>query len=307
MPLPLVSVVISTKNRCERLTAMLAALKCQTYPHIETIVVDDGSDPPLPLMDVTRQVRNESSLGMCGARNRGMSLAQGSHIVVMDDDTCLTDPYTITRAVELARCWPHLGAIGFRQLTPDGKVHFMQPALGNGLCRAAHFFGYGFLVNQEAIQRVGLFYAEYGYYHEEIEFGLRLLDAGFDILYDPSLAVIHYEESANRDYRRIHRLSFRNSMCTVLLRYPFWLVIPGLLRSGLHYVRLTIGWKIFRLSDMAWALQSLLHMTPRLWRDRKAVRFSTLRLARAINRGKVGMKFAAPVSSSGGEPAAIAQ
>ena len=42
---PLVSVVLATKNRIERLKVVLDSLRLQTYPLIETIIVDDGSVP----------------------------------------------------------------------------------------------------------------------------------------------------------------------------------------------------------------------------------------------------------------------
>lgn len=287
---PLLSIVISTKNRLPRLKTMLASLREQTYPSPEIIIIDDGSEPPLPPFEASRLARNETSLGMCAARNRGFDLARGKYVVVLDDDTVLPDPTLLARAVEVAEQWPRLGAIAFRQLTAEGKPHYLQPALGEKLCFASHFFGYGFLVSREAIKSVGPFYAAFGYYHEEIELGFRLLDAGYAILYDPSLGVIHYEETANRNYRVIHRINFRNSMCTVILRYPLWLIVPGLLRCTLRYVKLTWSWKIFSLSDLLWAFSSLIRMGPRLLRDRKPVRYKTLRSARAANQGLIALQ-----------------
>ncbi len=274
MNTPLVSVVVSTKNRLARLTAMLDSLQQQTYPSLETVIVDDGSDPPLPALNVSRQVRNEGSVGMCEARNMGFRLARGQYIVVFDDDTCLPDPTLVARVVECAQQWPKLGAIGFRQLTPEGKAHYMQPAAGENLCLASRFFGYGFLLSRDAIEKVGSFYSPLGYYQEETELGLRLLDAGYTILYDPSLRVIHYEETANRNNRVIQRLNFRNTICTVILRYPSWLIAPTLVRSLLRYLRLTLQWGIFSFSDAGWAFGSLIQMCPGLLRDRRPVGIS---------------------------------
>jgi GT2 family glycosyltransferase len=291
---PLLSVVVSTKNRLARLTALLESLQQQAYPSLETVIIDDGSEPALPALNVSRQVRNERSVGMCEARNMGFRLARGQYIVVVDDDTCMPDPTLLARAVECAQQWPRLGAIGFRQLTPEGKAHYMQPAAGESLCLASRFFGYGFLLSRDAIEKVGSFYSPLGYYQEETELGLRLLDAGYTILYDPSLRVIHYEETANRNNRVIQRLNFRNSMCTVILRYPAWLIAPSLVRSLLRYLRLTRDWGIFSFSDTAWALGSLMQMCPGLWRDRRAVGYQTLRGVRAVNRGEMALGDPAP-------------
>ena len=68
-----------------------------------------------------------------------MNMASGQYIVVLDDDVSLPDPSLLARAVERAQQTPRLGAIGFRQLTPDGKVHYMQPATGNEVCQASPF------------------------------------------------------------------------------------------------------------------------------------------------------------------------
>jgi GT2 family glycosyltransferase len=231
---PLISVVVSTKNRLDRLKVLLECLRQQTAPSLETIVVDDGSAPALPPLDVTRHVRNERSLGISGARNLGIGLARGQYVIVLDDDAYLPDTTLLERAVTTAQQRPDVGAIGFRQLTPEGKVHFAQPAPGDKLCLASHFFGYGFLVVREAFERVGPFYTPLFYGQEEIELGYRLMDAGYKILYDPGLSLIHYEESANRNYRVIHRFSFRNTMCIAILRYPLWLVPPSLVRSLIH-------------------------------------------------------------------------
>ena len=43
MQFPLVTVIIPTFNRLEWIPVCLDSIKSQTYPHIETLVIDDGS------------------------------------------------------------------------------------------------------------------------------------------------------------------------------------------------------------------------------------------------------------------------
>ena len=77
---PLVSIVTATKNRSERLQALLRALEAQTVPteQFEVIVVDDGSDDATP--DVLAMaaehgplelhvLRQPTSAGPAAARN----------------------------------------------------------------------------------------------------------------------------------------------------------------------------------------------------------------------------------------------
>jgi serine acetyltransferase/GT2 family glycosyltransferase len=91
-----VSVVIATFNRQELLRRLLEQLDAQTIApaHYEVIAVDDGSKedtretlrtPPL----VTRyalRVERQSNAGAAVARQRGVDLASGRIIVVVDDD-----------------------------------------------------------------------------------------------------------------------------------------------------------------------------------------------------------------------------
>lgn len=90
--MPKVSVVIPTCNRPELLTRAVRSVLAQTYQDIEIIVVDDGvkecaegvvttfGDPRI------RYLKNETSLGGGGARNRGIVEAQGEYVAFLDDD-----------------------------------------------------------------------------------------------------------------------------------------------------------------------------------------------------------------------------
>lgn len=86
---PLISVVITTKNRIELLPRAVQSVLEQSWPSFEVIVVDDGSDLPvtLPAADPrVRIVRNEISKGCPEARNIGFREANGEFLCMLDDD-----------------------------------------------------------------------------------------------------------------------------------------------------------------------------------------------------------------------------
>jgi glycosyltransferase involved in cell wall biosynthesis len=99
MPTPLVSIVIPTYARPERLRECLAALARQTMPAdtFEVVVVDDGSPQPVvPPADTaaagpTIRIIRQSNAGPSAARNRGVAEARGELIALTDDD-CLPTP-----------------------------------------------------------------------------------------------------------------------------------------------------------------------------------------------------------------------
>lgn len=86
---PLVSVIITTKNRQHLVNTAIDSVLKQTYPHIEVIVVDDGSDEPLNFDDQDarlRYLRLEPSRGSSAARNVGLQAARGEFLSLLDDD-----------------------------------------------------------------------------------------------------------------------------------------------------------------------------------------------------------------------------
>lgn len=90
---PLVSAVITTKNRADLLPRALESVHRQSYSNIEIVVVDDGStdDTAEVLKEFASkyaiiQVHNETSRGACRARNQGIEAASGEFIAGLDDD-----------------------------------------------------------------------------------------------------------------------------------------------------------------------------------------------------------------------------
>ncbi len=88
---PAVSVVIPTRDRWPLLATTLASALGQDGVALEVVVVDDGSATAAPAAAPfddprVRIVRNDRSLGVAGARNRGIEAARGEWIAFLDDD-----------------------------------------------------------------------------------------------------------------------------------------------------------------------------------------------------------------------------
>jgi glycosyltransferase involved in cell wall biosynthesis len=90
----LLSVVIPTHNRPERLAVAVRSVLDQDYRSIEVVVVDDGSTPETADMldrlssadDRMIVRRHDRSKGASAARNTGMAAASGELISFCDDD-----------------------------------------------------------------------------------------------------------------------------------------------------------------------------------------------------------------------------
>ena len=88
----LVSVVIPCYNTARFIKKTIESVLQQTYPHIEIIIVDDGSDDETPSIlksfnnnPKVKTIRQVNS-GAASARNRGISMATGPFIAFLDSD-----------------------------------------------------------------------------------------------------------------------------------------------------------------------------------------------------------------------------
>ena len=116
---PLVSVIIAAYNAAPFIAETCRSAMRQTYPHLEIIVVDDGSTDDTSQVVATlaepriRLIRQENR-GVAAARNRAIADAFGEFIAPLDADD-VWDPTKIdqeVRAIEaagpeagLAYCW----------------------------------------------------------------------------------------------------------------------------------------------------------------------------------------------------------
>jgi glycosyltransferase involved in cell wall biosynthesis len=87
---PLVSVIIPTYNRAWTLENAITSVLDQDYPHIEPVIVDDGSeDGTRQLLDKYRDravILHQPNRGVSAARNAGIRKAKGELIALLDSD-----------------------------------------------------------------------------------------------------------------------------------------------------------------------------------------------------------------------------
>jgi glycosyltransferase involved in cell wall biosynthesis len=100
---PVVSVVLTTKDRPELAERAMVSVLRQTLDELELIVVDDGSSVAVPLIADRRvvHIRHDESIGVCASRNAGLARARGRWVMFLDDDDELL-PDMLHRSVEAA-------------------------------------------------------------------------------------------------------------------------------------------------------------------------------------------------------------
>lgn len=135
-----VSAVLTTYNRPDLAKRALHSILAQTYPGLEIIVVEDGSDSGFEewignIHDRgVKYFRNPRNLGLAASRNAGLKLASGEYIGYLDDDD-EWKPERIEKQVEILNKLPgeavnRLGVIycGTEiRVTGTKRVHLGHP------------------------------------------------------------------------------------------------------------------------------------------------------------------------------------
>ncbi len=126
--MPLLSVVVPTKDRIDRLGAAVASLRAQTMSDLEIIIVDDassdGTGELLARLEASdrrvRTIRLPGNGGAANARNAGIAVAGGEFLAFLDDDDTWM-PGKAEGQIRFLRAHPDTGLVSCDFLVVDGK------------------------------------------------------------------------------------------------------------------------------------------------------------------------------------------
>ncbi|MDD2031891.1 glycosyltransferase family 2 protein [Pseudomonas sp. N-137] len=146
----LISVVIPAYNYAKTLPRALDSILVQWADDIELIVINDGSrDNTREVLDDYQvryadclQVVHQDNAGVAAARNRGIGMARGVYVLLLDaDDELTVDALSILRNVIVRS--PHVGMIlgAYFSVYPNGKerLRFPTPVSGSVRKRAEDY------------------------------------------------------------------------------------------------------------------------------------------------------------------------
>jgi glycosyltransferase involved in cell wall biosynthesis len=98
--LPLITVVTAVFNGAKTLEATIQSVACQTYPHLEYIIIDGGSTDGT--LDIIRKYEHaidywlsEPDKGVYDAMNKGITASTGSWLNFLNANDVLADSSTI--------------------------------------------------------------------------------------------------------------------------------------------------------------------------------------------------------------------
>lgn len=223
---PLVSIIIPTRNGYELLRQCITSLLETTrYERFEIIVVDNGSDDEQVLSyleaiksDRISVIHDSRPFNYSALNNLAVRQARGDVIALLNNDIEVISPGWLGEMVSHA-LRPEVGAVGAKLLYPDATVQHGGVLLGvGGIAVHAHrgipsnahgYFSRATLINRFSavtgaclVVRKAL-YEELGGLDEEnlavayndIDFCLRLREAGYHNVWLPSAQLYHHESA----------------------------------------------------------------------------------------------------------------
>jgi len=282
----LVTVLIVTWNRKEDILETVRDVYQQPYKDIEIVVVDNGSvdgtvdalHQTYPSVNVVELDRN---MGVSVGRNAGIAAATGDIIFCLDSDASPATE-TISNIVCKFKSDPLIGVINSkivdaqtRQIGSAGWVYSAYDLAEQD----SEFLSYSFseggaAIRREVFDKVGLFWERLFFGYEGFEFSLRVLDAGYHILYYPDSLVFHRATGRSRiGGGERDKILFISCLLIYILRFPWWLIAIFLpLKTGAtflrasrrgYFVKILRGWM-----DFLW-------QTPSVMKERKPIRNET--------------------------------
>ena len=87
MRLPLISIVVTTRNNHATLEACLSSIKQQTYPNVELVIIDNNSTDDTK--DIAKRYTNKvfnRGPERSTQRNFGVQKARGEYVLIIDSD-----------------------------------------------------------------------------------------------------------------------------------------------------------------------------------------------------------------------------
>jgi GT2 family glycosyltransferase len=211
---PAISIIIPTRNRCESLRRTLDALKTQTLAPLAmevVVVLDECTDETKAMLEgyqtnfSLRTFTLDSRRGPAIARNIGARSARAALLLFLDDDV-VPDPHLVQVHLDAHQRNPHSVVLGpYRPILQRGADCFrlMQYMWWNDKFRSLQQYGHRFSytdilsgnlsIEARRFRELGGFDERFPVAHEDYELGIRLIEAGLNVVMDRNATAHHYE------------------------------------------------------------------------------------------------------------------
>lgn len=217
---PLISIIALNWNTTAITCDFLHSIRERnTYKNIEVIVADNGSseDPTAAFRAAYPDVKvvlNGENLGFAAGNNRGISIARGEYLFIVNNDTEFT-PGLLEGLLEIYEKYPDAGMVSpkFHYFFEKGTIEYAGYEQVNALTgrnamigckekdqgqydeiRETHYVhGGAMMVPRKVVEEVGQMPELFFLYYEEFDWSEQIKKKGYKIYYQPRSLIYHKE------------------------------------------------------------------------------------------------------------------
>ncbi len=215
------SIVILCCNQLDCTRACLESVLRWTRPPFELLLVDNGSTDGTagylegikghPRPDRVEVIRNATNRGFPAGCNQAIARARGSSVVLLNNDTVVTEGWLDGLVARSIRDWPHVGLVGavsnaapppqqveadYDPRTLEGLDAFAARRRRDFACKAMRverLTGFCLLIRREVLDRVGHLDERYGPgFFDDDDLCVRAREAGFRLLLALDVFIHHH-------------------------------------------------------------------------------------------------------------------
>jgi GT2 family glycosyltransferase len=281
------SIVITTRNRRVDLLFAIASCMAQQGCRFEILLFDDASD------DGTAQAvrekfpsvlifANPDRMGLIHNRNRGFEEALGSVVFSIDDDAYFSSPDIVESVLNKFRDDYKIAAVAIPYIEPMNRrslSSLQTPFISRSGDELSAYKGCAHAVRREVVLNLGGYREFFVHQGEERDLCLRMIAAGFRIVYGDKGLIVHMV-SPNRQMDRVTYYGTRNRLLFDMLNLPVPDLLIRLIWDPVAIIRYRFSWSTLPLK-LRGIVAGFCEGTKR-WRERKPVSCAAYALFRTL-------------------------
>jgi GT2 family glycosyltransferase len=254
-PTERVTIIIPTKDKVDLLQVCLESIRQHTdHPSYEILVVSNNSEDEATYAyleqamrdGLVRFLRYDLPFNYAAINNFAVRHCDSPYVLFLNNDTAVTSAEWLTSMLEFAQ-HRDIGAVGAKLLYPDNTIQHAGTILGiGGVAGHSHrylpeqspgYFGQHNLIRnysavtaaclltrREVWEAVGGFNEDLAVAFNDVDFCLKVRQAGYRIVYTPYARLYHYESaSRGSDSTPENAERFRAEVAYMLAQWGPWL------------------------------------------------------------------------------------
>ena len=252
---PLITIITPVYNGAEYIKPLIESVAAQDYPHIEHLVIDDGSNDDGATVAVLEQYSHlrwwsRENRGQYPTMNEGLNAAEGEIVCFISADDLMT-PGAVQAVVDKFLAHPELDGVYGKMLwmSEDGSIRYAQEVITRAplwFHRYKPFISHCSLyIRKDTIERNNLLFDSSLRYLGDFDWINRIADASLNIKFlDKVLSQVRFHEQQTS---RVHADAIKVESEMIHERHSINPQLVKRILFILHWITIIqAAWRAFR-------------------------------------------------------------